>query len=96
MKKIIIATALVVGLTTAGTFATGNAFAESGDRVTLPIQRVEQTTISTKDINIKPMTGHNMSKMPVNDRMAIMEKKMAMMGEMMSSCGTTKKQDMKM
>ncbi len=36
-----------------------------------------------------------MTKMPLNDRMAMMEKNMAMMGEMMSSCAMMKNQDMK-
>ncbi len=96
MNKIIFATALVIGLTTAVTFTSGNAFAESGDRVTLPIQKIEQTAAPATDLSMKQMTGHDMGKMPMNDRMVTMEKRMAMMGEMMSSCGTTKKQDMKM
>ena len=96
MNKIIFATALVIGLTTAVTFTSGNAFAESGDRVTLPGHKIEQTTAPATDLSMNPMTGHDMSKMPMNDRMATMEKRMAMMGEMMSSCGMIKQQDMKM
>lgn len=47
-----------------------------------------------QDMKMKPMGAQDMSKMPANDRMAMMEKKMAMMEQMMGSGGMMGKMEM--
>lgn len=92
MKKTLIATALVIGLTAVVAFTSGNVFAENGDRSKVANQNMAQMTMPAKETAKMPMNGQDMSKMPMNDRMAMMEKRMAMMDDMMNSCGTMMKQ----
>ncbi len=92
MKKTIVTTTLILGLTIAVAFAAGNVFAENGDRSKGVDQNMAQMTMPANNTAQMPMNGQNMEKMPMNDRMVMMEKKMAMMGDMMNSCGTMMKQ----
>lgn len=95
MKKTTIAIALVIGLTTGVAFSAGNSFAQAAKddkaanhdmaQMNTPADDTAKMPMNGHNMGTMPMAGHDMSKMPMNDRMA-------MMGEMMSACGTMMKQ----
>lgn len=101
MKRTVIATALVIGLTTAAAFAAGNSLAKTADdgkvaphdmaQMNTPANTTVQMPMNGHNMNTMPMAGHDMSKMPMNDRMAMMNKMMGACMTMMNPNGTTTK-----